>query len=126
LHPILRKYDFDLNRVLDSGEVFEFCNDQSRMLLGTNRIILEENDIESVIGRVENDFYYIDVFERFDQGIFALKERLGWKNLLFDKHNVGIYQQFDRHPDNGIARNITKRNIVDQALYEYLLRRDTV
>lgn len=123
LHPIIRKYNFDLGTVLDSGEVFEFCNDQARMLLGTNRINLGEDDIESVIDRIKNDFSYVNLLERFDQILLDLQANFGWKRITFRKDNVGVYQRFNRSPSKSLAQKIMEKNIVDQALYEYLLRK---
>jgi hypothetical protein len=53
LYPILKKYNFNLEKILVSGEVFEFCNDQSRMLMGISGVTLGEKDIGQTIDHIK-------------------------------------------------------------------------
>jgi len=115
----LEEFEADLRRMLEEN-YFPYCNDQSRMLLGTSRIDLGRDDIERVIEHVEKNFFYIDILERFDNALPILASEFGWRNKTYQRVNIGKYSDNPPDPGDELRQLILDRNSVDTALYKYL------
>lgn len=123
LYPIAAKHDFNLAKILNSSEIFEFCNDQARMLLGTKKIDMGPEDIERAIEQAERRYGYIGTIERFGTCLHELGAILNWKFLDYQKKNVSVYRRVPNAPGEELIEIIKKKNQVDMALYEHLVRR---
>jgi hypothetical protein len=123
LYPIAAKHGFNLAKILNSSEIFEFCNDQARMLLGTKNIDMGPDDIERAIEQAERRYGYIGTIERFGTCLHELGAILNWKLLDYQKRNVGVYRRVPNVPGKELIEIIKKKNQVDIALYEHVVRR---
>ncbi|MFH1539679.1 MAG: sulfotransferase family 2 domain-containing protein [bacterium] len=120
---VLRKYGMDIRKALED-EYFPFCNDQTRMLLGSPDRDLGPDAGERVIEHIEKNFYFIDVLDRFEQGLHTLINEFGWKNIEYKDKNVSEYEKVPGEPDEDIVELIREKNRHDIKLYEYLLKRE--
>jgi hypothetical protein len=50
-----------------------------------------------------------------------IASRFSWKYVTYKKSNVGIYKNLPSCPDKKLTKIIRDHNILDQAVYEYVL-----
>lgn len=115
------RFDLDILRILHAGEP-ELCNDTVRMISGTNRIKLDEGDLDLAIFNLEHEFSYAIDYEYLNDfftdlsPFFPLFENVpivpGFNHIGFDK--VGGV------PSKEITEAIRDYNLLDMKLYAYI------
>jgi hypothetical protein len=125
LYPVLARHGFDLAAALDAGELPEFANHQSRMLLGEPALCYSRADADRLFRHVTSQFHFIGTMERFEDGMNILKTELRWPRIELRRLNVGAYERVHRRPDERQVEAIRKHNQLDQALYDLVCGRQS-
>ncbi len=123
LYPVLERHKFDLAAALDAGELPEFANHQSRMLLGEPALCYSMADADRLVQHVQSQFHFIGTMERFEDGMNTLKTELRWPRMELHRLNVGAYERVQRQPDKRQVAAIKWHNQLDQLLYDLVCQK---
>jgi O6-methylguanine-DNA--protein-cysteine methyltransferase len=81
-------------------------------------------DLDKAISRLRNDFWFVGIVERFDEGLLILKKefkKLGLSfNIMYVRQQIAprTKQEKEQLVTNEIIEKIKKMNKLDQKLYE--------
>lgn len=119
----------DLSLMIDSNELPEFKNDQSRMILGVDE--KARFTARDVIEHLHKNYFYVGCTEKYAEVIKHLGGLLNWK----DVSDPGIDSHLNtRHADGrndwfkivgynipqDLIYKVTKANLVDQEVWEHV------
>lgn len=116
-----KRYNLDILKIMKAEEP-ELSNDAVRMISGTNRIHLDEDDLEKALYNIEHKFSYVidylyinDFFKDLSEYFPIFKNipiKEGYNHIGFDKVG-GI-------PSKEITEAIRNYNLLDMKLYSYI------
>jgi hypothetical protein len=89
LRRILTSYDFDFERALGEGAALQFCNDQTRLVIGSDKIVLDEGDLQRAKEVIAEGYAFVGLQERLDDCVKHLARRFGWTTTELPRLNVG-------------------------------------
>jgi hypothetical protein len=117
---VLKDLDFDLDRILASP-LYDFQNDQVRMILGTQKVDIGEAEFHEACRLIRERYYLVGTVESFVSCIRALGIEFQWENTSCRRENIG-----DRHiagvlPYNAVD-HFREANIWDAHLHEWIMR----
>ena len=112
------------NRSLRSFADFEWAkNLQTAFITGTQDIREIEKDPEGALTlakkRLSEDIYQFGVTEKFDESLLLFREKLGWKNLVYQRFNVAKNRPENHQLNDEDLQKIRKNNQLDLRLYEF-------
>jgi len=112
---LVYKYESNLDKIMDSHEVPDFCNDQSRLLLG-RAVLNDSSSIEEVIKHVRDKYFYVGTTDKLGEMIQDVGYLYYWPDVIMP------FLDYPKHPRilSLLAEKVRKYNVVDQALYEYV------
>ena len=112
------------NRSLRSFADFEWAkNLQTAFITGTQDVREIEKDPEGALTlakkRLSEDIYQFGVTEKFDESLLLFREKLGWKNLVYQRFNVAKNRPENHQLNDEDLQKIRKNNQLDLRLYEF-------
>ena len=112
------------NRSLRSFADFEWAkNLQTAFITGTQDVREIEKDPEGALTlakkRLSEDIYQFGVTEKFDESLLLFREKLGWKNLVYQRFNVAKNRPENHQLNDEDLLKIRKNNQLDLRLYEF-------
>ena len=112
------------NRSLRSFADFEWAkNLQTAFITGTQDVREIEKDPEGALTlakkRLSEDMYQFGVTEKFDESLLLFREKLGWKNLVYQRFNVAKNRPENHQLNDEDLQKIRKNNQLDLRLYEF-------
>jgi hypothetical protein len=119
-----QKYNFDIIRIMEAGEP-ELCNDQTRLISGTDRVHLDPEDFEIALHNLKNNFSYATITERAPQHLLNDLHSLFPQVLsgtMPIRYNAIGYGSIGESPSKKIRDACLEYNKYDQKLYEYILK----
>lgn len=120
LRKILVCYDFDFRKAIDDGAAIQFSNDQTRMLIGSNKLNLTNNDLDEAKYIIERDYLLVGTQETFSKSVTFLAAHLNWSTLSIPKLNQG--KKTCSAPSEPLIRLWREVNALDLKLYEWVAR----
>lgn len=89
-------------------------NHQTRILSGTNNY-----DLKAAKKNLENYFSIVGISERFDETLYVMEKKLGWKIDSYKKKNVTPNRPSVQEISEEIIDTIKKKNQKDIELYQF-------
>jgi hypothetical protein len=123
-HPmwsILESYDFDLDRIFAAGAGYHLTNDQVRMVAGIGTPEPGADDLARAKDLIEERYTLVGALERFDPCLRALARRFGWRDIAYERRNVGEKTKRSILP-RGFEGRLREANEWDARLHEWLVR----
>lgn len=121
LWKVLECYDFDLGRILQDNAVYQFSNDQVRMVTGSSEPNPGQAEFEMARAVIEERFFLTGAVEYFDHCLKVLASRFGWRETGQVRLNVGIQGSESKLPASA-ERYFKEANEWDVRLYEWLVK----
>jgi|ERR1017187_531059 hypothetical protein len=118
---VLESYDFDLRQILQDNVVYQFSNDQVRMLSGSSAPEPGEAEFQMACDIVEERFFLAGAVEYFDRCIEALACQFRWQQATSLRLNVGVKTGASILPSSA-ERYFREANEWDVKLYDWLLK----
>jgi len=122
LWSVLQAYDFDLVRILADGAVYQFANDQVRMISGISAPSPVESDLRAACEIIEERFVLAGSVDSFDACLQVLARRFGWHDVSYAKLNVGMKTDRSLLPA-GAEKHFRDANDLDMRLYEWVVEK---
>jgi hypothetical protein len=82
-------------------------------------------DLETALANVEKHFSVVGISERFDETLWLMKKRFGWRFPYYLKENVTPERPAKERISPEALQTIQKNNLLDQELYDYAQQRLT-
>lgn len=108
------KYESNLDKILDSQEVPEFSNDQSRILLGGD-VSNDFGDIQRAINHVRSHYFYVGTTENLEKMALDIGFLHSWIQLDMPQKKVNW-----KPISPELADKIRKYNTVDYAMWQFV------
>lgn len=107
--------------VLDPANDAEYCNLQSRMILGH----LDDfyPNYQKVCSHLTQNFTFVGLTERYDISLFLFMQKINWKLQHFPKINVTPNRPIDLNLSKKAAEVFFRKNEIDRKVYEYAYRK---
>jgi hypothetical protein len=121
LWSVLESYDFDLRQILQDNVVYQFSNDQVRMVSGSSAPEPGEAEFQMACDLIEERFVFAGAVEYFDRCVEALAWQLRWQQASSLKLNVGVKTDPSILPASA-ERYFREANEWDVRLYDWLLK----
>lgn len=121
LARILERYDFDLSRVIEQKAAYQFMNDQTRMIIGSEKVDIGIDEFEQAKEVIKQHFVFVGTVGDFDKDILRLMKPLQWRHIPSQKENIGIYLEGKKSFDQNTIRLLKDANEYDIKLYEWVL-----
>ncbi|HWX86628.1 MAG TPA: hypothetical protein VNX67_00475, partial [Solirubrobacteraceae bacterium] len=120
LWATLQSYDLDLDALLRSGLVYQFSNDQVRMISGS--AASEPGEQEYLLARenIEERFVFVGAVEHYRECVAMLARRLGWHDPRAPHVNRMSLTDVAPLPSNA-ARIFREANEWDDRLHRWLV-----
>lgn len=116
---VWESYGVDLKRILDERVPYQLCNDQTRMITGTSKLDVGEDEFRLACELIKSRYFLVGTVDSFDACLYLLANRFGWTNLAYERQNVGVEQVSSRLPPR--AESLFRdANEWDVRLYEWL------
>jgi hypothetical protein len=115
------KYDYDVERILDSGIAPVFMNDQVRIVTGSGAAEIGPDDFELARELIEHRYEFVGASERFDDCLAVLARELEWTTVSYTKQNIGRKSDRTVLP-RGAEAAFREANEWDARLHEWLVR----
>jgi hypothetical protein len=116
----LESMDFDLRRILDSGRLPQFRNDQTRFITGSGDLDMTPEHLALAKKMIREEFAFVGAVERFADCHRILATRLGWTDLWYERLNHADRSDSSLLPD-GAADVFREYNDIDAALHRWLV-----
>lgn len=120
LHRTMRSYDMDFRRAIEDGAAPQLSNEQTRMLIGSSKLFMDESDLETAKTVIERDYVLVGTNEQLDECLAWLAGALQLHDRFVAKLNVGTRQA---RPDADILRLFEEANAIDVKLYDWVSKR---
>lgn len=128
-HIMFKHCKGDVSLMIDSNELPEFKNDQSRMILGVDKDT--KFTARDVIEHIHKNYFYVGTTERYNSVVKHLGSVLGWKDVsdpgitphLETRHADGRnnwYKLVGYNIPQDLIDKVTKANSVDQEVWEHV------
>ena len=119
---VLKKHDFNLETVLLERAALEFTNDQTRVIIGTDKEDIGEYELELAKDRIQNDFLLVGATELYNESISYLMRYLYLENHVPYFKNVNKQKEIMEKRISKNAMNLLHElNQIDIQLYEWLI-----
>ncbi len=118
LRRIMQAYDFDYERALADGAVLQFCNDQTRLVIGSDKVILDESDLEQAKDIIARDYVLVGLQDRLRECIAYLARHFGWSTSELPELNIG--RKDIPSPDAKLRALFEDYNRIDRKLFEWV------
>ncbi len=108
---------------VSSNISIEMDNLQCRIVSGLHGQIpwgqVDEKCLSLAKKRLRDDFEIFGLTERFDESVFLMARRFGWKVGPYGRSNVGVNKPESRPKNLELIRLIRSRNAADVELFQY-------
>ncbi len=121
LWATLESYDLDLDTLLRSGIVYQFSNDQVRMISGSPASEPSEQEYFLARENIEDHFAFVGAVEHFEECAAILARRLGWHDASPPHMNRASPDEMAPLPLNA-ARLFREANEWDARLHRWLVK----
>lgn len=74
-------------------------------------------DLKKAKENLKDYFSVVGITEKFDESIYLMKERFGWRNISYKKQNVSMVRPLKEDVPREIIRMIEEKNQLDIELY---------
>jgi len=125
-NPIARymsHYNHQVNKMGIDWKLDEFIKEERFNNYMTRRIAGEAN-LAKAIERIEEDFSFVGLFEKYDESIVLMNQFVfnGKLLLYYERKNDSLYEKKLNYNDldNHVKENIMKNNLLDLELYKYI------
>ncbi|MED3882339.1 sulfotransferase family 2 domain-containing protein [Priestia megaterium] len=118
IYKQIEKKQMSLEDYIDmDNEKFKLrnANMQTRFLSGGNTI-----DLEKAKENINKNFAFVGITEMFDESLFLLQKKLGWKNVKYSKVNVNKSRPLKDQISLEVLQKIKMKNQLDIELYEWV------
>ena len=122
LWSVLESYDFDLRRIFQDNALYQFSNDQVRIVSGSSTPEPAEVELQMACEVIERRFALAGAVERFDSCLKALARELDWKQAASVRLNVGVKTDRSLLPASA-EKYFREANEWDAKLYDWLVRK---
>jgi len=123
LGGIVKSCDGDIVKSIEEQTALQFMNDQTRMIIGSDKIQLTESDLELAKSLLIERYAVFGTLEALDESLRRIVSRLGWQHIDFRHLNAaptaGARQQFSTK-ENAMLR---ESNQLDLKLYAWVQQR---
>jgi RimJ/RimL family protein N-acetyltransferase len=123
-HPLwsrLEEHDLDLERIIATHAVYQFSNDQIRMVTGSANPDPGAEELELAKELIEKRYFLAGTVEAFDATLRTLAERLAWPVTTYEPKMVGRKTERSILPRRAAAI-LREANEWDARLYDWLVR----
>ena len=117
LRETMLKYNFDFRRAIEAGVAPEFANDQTRMIIGSDKIELDDADFEQAKAVIEQDYIFVGTQERLSDCLPYLAEQLKLRDRNIGMLNLGRNTETI---DAGLWGVFEQYNTIDYKLYDWV------
>jgi sulfotransferase famil protein len=118
LRRIMIEYDFDFRRAIESGAALQFNNDQTRMLIGSDKMFLDESDLDQAKAVIERDYLLVGTHERLRESLDLLCDKLNLRTRNLSTLNLG--RRDLPPPAPGVEEAFVAANDLDGRLYDWV------
>jgi hypothetical protein len=118
LRRLMMSYDFDFRRAIEDGAAIPLMNDQTRMLIGSSKLMLDENDLERAKEIVREHYLLVGTQDRMSECIGIVAEQLGWQER--DVPVLNARREDIEAPPAELDSLFRDSNRIDQALYDWI------
>lgn len=122
LWAALESYDFDLRQILLDNAVYQFSNDQVRMVSGCSTPEPGEAEFQMACDIIQERFLLAGAVEYFDPCLKLLAYRFRWQHASSSRLNVGAKTDVSILPASAESY-IRDANEWDIRLYEWLVKK---
>lgn len=120
---VLQYFDFDLDQVLEEKAAFEFMNDQTRVITGSNKIEMGIEDLQLAKEIISERYLFVGATEQYDKCIEHLRRKLRLPNLRHYRHNVNAKKDIGFSKIGPKARALLiEMNQIDIMLYDWIIK----
>jgi hypothetical protein len=123
-HPLwstIEKYRFDLEAIIENRAVYQFSNDQTRMVTGSNAAEPRETEFEMACETLKKRYSYVGNTQHFDVGLKIVADHLGWRSREYSRQNVTAKTETSILPVDAV--NVFRSaNRWDIKLYEWSIQ----
>lgn len=117
---LLESFEFDLARILDSGRLPAFSNDQTRFVTGSADLVVTREHLAQAKKAIRESFFFVGAVERFPDCHAHLATRLDWKDQAYGHLNHANRDDGIPLPDRA-AELFHDRNEIDAELHDWLM-----
>ncbi len=107
----------DIAKAINSGNALEFTNDQTRMLIGSRNIKLDDKDLEQAKEIIQNHYIFVGTQENIKECLCYVSDKLNLE--YFDPATLNIGRNAESMSTD-LRRTFEKYNDIDMKLYEWL------
>jgi hypothetical protein len=118
LRRLMTSYDFDFRRAIEDGAAIPLMNDQTRMLIGSSKLVLDENDLERAKEIIREDYLLVGTQDRMSECIGIVAGQLGWRER--DVPVLNVRRDDIKAPPVELCSLFRDSNRIDQALYDWI------
>ncbi|MBV8278353.1 MAG: sulfotransferase family 2 domain-containing protein [Verrucomicrobia bacterium] len=121
LWSVLESYDFDLGRIVQDNAVYQFSNDQVRMVTGSSEPNPGQAGFEMARATIQEHFFFAGAVEYLDHCLKVVAAEFGWQNTPHIRLNVGVQSSEAKLPASA-QKYFRDANEWDIRLYEWLVK----
>src|SRR3954453_4672535 len=118
LRRIMIEYDFDFRRAIESGAALQFNNDQTRMLIGSDKVFLDESDLDQAKAIIKRDYLLVGTHERLRESLDLLGDKLNLRTRNLSTLNLGRRDLPPLAPD--VEEAFVAAKDLDRRLYDWV------
>lgn len=97
----------------------ENMNLQTRYICGKSSGPITENNLIEAKENILNHFAIVGITEMFNDSIFLMKKKFGWKNISYKKENITKNRLLKTELSPKLIESIKKNNKLDFELYHF-------
>jgi Sulfotransferase family len=120
LRRTMIEYDFDFRKAIEDGVALPLNNDQTRMLIGSDKVFLEENDLDQAKAIIERDYLLVGTHERLRESLDLLFDKLDFRHRDLTTLNLGRCDL--PPPAPGMQEVFMEANDLDRRLYDWVAK----
>lgn len=123
LAEILKAYDWNITGAIGDKKAIQLMNDQTRMIIGSDKVDLDESDLELAKEIIAKHFCYIGTVDRYDDAVSYLCDHFNWKYRDYSSLNKGPSSRAREAMvklDDASIRFLKEANSIDIKLYDWV------
>lgn len=115
------KYDLNLERILRGNEI-EMYNDQTRLIIGTDRVELTEDDADEAIELLKNEYAFVSTTENFQSIGKDFEDALGIRLPISGLKSISntVSGSFSRNITQAESALIAEKNQLDARVWAFV------